>query len=283
MNSENIVSEILEGVSPFTHGGETFFFKHPTIKQSLKDYQINIESEEEGKKRGIKTEQDLIDQAIKSGSWSQEKEDKIEDLRWLVEKTKSSISKLSDPNLIKHNEKTVDGYKKELTSLESDRYKIVYISLENYALSRSHQVCCERDCYYIHKGKKKRVETNLARNILPSYIKNYSRLAGRDSLLKAAYTPAFFDLVYMANSPLELYPKGLEKITIFQKDLLFYAHVLSSKLKNIEIPDAIRRDAVAIFDYKPKTETEDKKESFSARKFVQSKGGLEKMKPEDKL
>ena len=283
MNSENIVSEILEGVSPFTHGGETFFFKHPTIKQSLKDYQINIESEEEGKKRGIKTEQDLIDQAIKLGSWSQEKEDKIEDLRWLVEKTKSSISKLSDPNLIKHNEKTVDGYKKELTSLESDRYKIVYISLENYALSRSHQVCCERDCYYIHKGKKKRVETNLARNILPSYIKNYSRLAGRDSLLKAAYTPAFFDLVYMANSPLELYPKGLEKITIFQKDLLFYAHVLSSKLKNIEIPDAIRRDAVAIFDYKPKTETEDKKESFSARKFVESKGGLEKMKPEDKL
>ncbi len=283
MNSENIISEILEGVSPFTHNGETFFFKHPTIKEKLKDYEINTESEEEGKKRGIKTEQELIDQAIRSGSWSKENEDKIEDLQWLVEKTESSISKLSDPNLVKHNQKTIDGYKQELSSLQLGRSKITYMSLENYALSRSHKICCERDCYYIHKNEKKNLKTNSDRNILGSYIKVYGNLLVKDNLIKAAYTPVYFDLVYMAASPLELYPEGLEKITVFQKDLLFYAHVLCSKLKNLDIPDGIRNDAIALYNYKPKEESVDKKEDFNPRKFVQSKGGLEKMKPEDKL
>lgn len=283
MNSENIISEILEGVSPFTVNGETFFFKHPTIKEKLKDYQINVESEAEGKKRGIKTEEELIDQAIRSGSWSKENEDKIEDLQWLVEKTESSISKLSDPNLVKHNEKTVDGYKKELSSLELDRSKITYMSLENYALSRSHKICCERDCYYIDNNEKKSLKTDSDRNILGGYIQSYANLLKKDNLIKAAYTPVYFDLVYMAESPLQLYPEGLEKITVFQKDLLFYAHVLSSKLKNLEIPDGIRNDPIAIFKYKPKEQSVDKKEEFNPRKFVESKGGLEKMKPEDKL
>tara|TARA_R100000734_G_C3288199_1_gene80497 strand:- start:7 stop:858 length:852 start_codon:yes stop_codon:yes gene_type:complete len=283
LNSENIISEILEGVSPFTVNGETFFFKHPTIKEKLKDHKINTESEAEGKKRGIKTEEELIDQAIRSGSWSKENEDKIEDLQWLVEKTESSISKLSDPNLVKHNEKTVDGYKKELSSLELDRSKITYMSLENYALSRSHKICCERDCYYLDNNKKKSLKTTSDNNILGGYIQTYGRLLKKDNLIKAAYTPVYFDLVYMATSPLELYPEGLETITVFQKDLLFYAHILCSKLKNLDIPDGIRNDAIAIFDYKPKEESENKKEDFNPRKFVESKGGLEKMKPEDKL
>ena len=70
-------------------------------------------------------------------------------------------------------------------------------------------------------------------------------------------------------------------MTVFQKDLLFYAHVLSSKLKNMDIPDGIRNDPIAIYNFKPKDESVNEKENFNARKFVQSKGGLEKMKPED--
>lgn len=283
MSQENITSEILEGLSPLVSGGESFFFAHPTIKQKLKDFQINEKCKKEGAKKGIKTEEQLIESAIKYGSWSEEKEDKIEDLMWLVEKTQLSIDKLSDPNLIKHNQKTVDGYKEELESLNEERSKITYMSLESYALSRSHQICCERDCYYLSNGEQKQLLDGLSKKLLPSYIKCYSRLVDRDNLIKAAYTPYFFDLVYIAESPLELFPDGLKTMTVFQKDLLFYAHVLSSKLKNMDIPDGIRNDPIAIYNFKPKDKSENEKEDFNARKFVQSKGGLEKMKPEDKL
>jgi len=40
---------------------------------------------------------------------------------------------------------------------------------------------------------------------------------------------------------------------------------------------------MAIYNFKPKKDGEKTKEQFNARKFVESKGGLEKMKPEDKL
>lgn len=283
MSEENIISEILEGVSPLVSGGETFFFTHPTIKQRLKDFEISEKCKTEGRKKGIKTEEELIESSIKYGSWSKEKEEKIEDLQWLVEKTESSIHKLSDPNLVSHNQKTVDGYKDELNSLEEERSKIVYMSLESYVLSRSHQICCERDCFYLKNGKRKKILEGVSKRILPIYIRCYSRLINRDSLIKAAYTPSFFDLLYIAESPLELFPEGLNTMTVFQKDLLFYGQILSSKLKNMDIPEGIRNDPVAIFNFKPKDESNNKKEDFNARKFVQSKGGLEKMKPEDKL
>ena len=283
MSEEIIISEILEGVSPLELGGETFFFKHPTIKQKLKDFEINKQCIKDGKKRGIKTEKELIEFATQRGSWSKEKEEKIEDLNWLIEKTEASVSKLSDPNLIKHNENTLDGYKEQLKELNKERSKIVYMSVESYALTRMHQICCERDCYLLHKGKKKKISDSLLKVLLPVYIEKYSKLMNVDGILKAAYNPYFFDLVYISESPLEIFPDGLETMTIFQKDLIFYAKILSSKIKNMDIPDNIKNDPIAIYNFKQKDQSENQKEEFNARKFVESKGGLEKMKPEDKL
>ena len=199
----------------------------------------------------------------------------------LIEKTESSTSKLSIKS-VKHNEKTLDDYK-QLEDLNEQRHKLVYMSLESYASTRMYQISCRRDCYYIYKGKEKKIQDSVIGNLLPIYIKCYSKLINVENLLKAAYTPYFFDLVYIAGSPLELFPDGLKTITIFQKDVLFYGHILSSKLKNMDIPDGIKNDPIAIYNFKPKDESVNEKEDFNARKFVESKGGLEKMKPQDKL
>ena len=282
MSQENIISEILEGVSPLEYSGETIFFKHPTVKEKLKDFQIIEECKKDGAKKGIKSEEQLIQTAIRSHSWSEENEDKIKDLQWLIEKSEASISKLSDPNLINHNQQTVDGYKKELNDLNESRSKIVNTSLENYSLSRSHVIFCERDCYYIKKGKKKNLTGGFSKQILWDYIHCYSKLSNKESLIKASYTSYFFDLVYMSESPLEIFPDPLKNITIFQKDLLFYANILSSKLKNLEIPESIVKDPLALYYFKPEDKSK-KDKDFKTRNFVQSKGGLEKMKPEDKL
>jgi len=282
VSQENIISEVLEGVSPLISSSETLFFAHPTLKEKLKDFEIIEKCKSEGKKKGIKSEEELIESAIKSNSWSKEKEQKIEDLTWLIEKTSSSILKLSDPNLVNHNKKTLEGYEKDLKAINEERSKIIYVSLESYALSRAHKLFCERDCYYIEKGKQKKITSEYSKKILPYYIHCYSKLSNKESLIKSAYNPYFFDLVYMAESPLEVFPDPLEKMTIFQKDLLFYAHIISSKLKNMDIPTNIRNDALAIYNFKPEDKS-NKKENFNPRKFVESKGGLEKMKPEDKL
>lgn len=282
MSEENIISEVLEGVSPLIPSSDTLFFAHPTLKEKLKDFEIIEKCKREGAKKGIKSENELIQSAIKSNSWCEEKEQKIEDLTWLIEKTSSSILKLSDPNLVNHNKKTLEGYENELKIINEERSKIIYVSLESYALSRSHKLFCERDCYYIKKGKQKKITSEYSKKILPYYINCYSRLSNKESLIKSAYSPYFFDLVYMAESPLEVFPDPLEKMTIFQKDLLFYAHIISSKLKNMDIPSGVRNDALAIYNFKPEDKS-NKKEDFNARDFVKSKGGLEKMKPEDKL
>ena len=54
-------------------------------------------------------------------------------------------------------------------------------------------------------------------------------------------------------------------------------------LKEMDVPDNIKNDPIAIYNFKEKDQSENQKEDFNARKFVESKGGLEKMKPEDKL
>tara|TARA_Y100000114_G_scaffold38101_1_gene33717 strand:- start:6 stop:857 length:852 start_codon:yes stop_codon:yes gene_type:complete len=283
LKPEEITFQILEGVSPLNVSGETFFFKHPTIKQKLSDIKIQKDCEATGKKIGIKNEKELIDEAIDSGSWSKENEEKINDLRWLIEKTQSSIDKLSDPNLIKHNQQTVDGYKKDLEELNSKRARFTLASLENYCLSRSHSIFCERDCYVIKNGETEPLRENESKKVMVAYMNTYTSLLNRDNLIKAAYNPLFFDLVYMSESPIEIFPDPINSMTVFQKDLLFYAHILSSKLKNLEIPDSIRSNPVELFNFKPKKDGEKEKQEFNPRKFVESKGGLEKMKPEDKL
>ena len=283
MNTAEITCQILEGVSPLVVSGETFFFKHPTLKQKASDIRIQKECEESGKKLGIKSEETLIEEAIKSGAWSRDNEDRIEDLNWLIEKTESSINKLSDPNLLNHNKKTVDGYKKDLKELNVKRVKFSLASLENYVLSRSHNVFCKRDCYKIINDQEVSLNEIDTKNIMEAYMNTYTSLLSKNELIKASFTPIFFDLVYMSESPLEVYPDPMNSMTIFQKDMLFYSFIIASKLKNMEIPDSIRGNPMAIYNFKPKKDGEKTKEQFNARKFVESKGGLEKMKPEDKL
>ena len=65
MKEDNLILDILEGVSSLEVSGETLFFAHPTIKQKLRDTKIHQECEKRGKENNILSEEELIENAIK--------------------------------------------------------------------------------------------------------------------------------------------------------------------------------------------------------------------------
>ena len=110
-NLDLLLLDILNGYSKIKYDNKSFYFKHFLIFEELKLSQFEIDSFDSAIKNGIKSENDLLENAMKKGFWSEEEDSSIKNLKWLIENSEKAISKVSD-NAIK---------KSMMNSLDKDK------------------------------------------------------------------------------------------------------------------------------------------------------------------
>ena len=179
-------------------------------------------------------------------------------------------------------QKTIDGYEKELLSLQTKRRSIVNFSLENFiARKTSLDVCCQD--VYLNKGLTKRIKKEDVKECLVEYNLKYHLLSLPETVVRTSYEPNFFDLVILFEKDVsKVFDKSIYNLTIFQKDILSCGKTLLSKLQNIEnIPARVRKDPVLLFTYSGKREEQG--EDTNLRDYVEKRGGTEGMQPKDKI
>lgn len=251
-----LLLDILRGYSKITYKSKDYFFRHFRVYDSLNLLEFEAESLSSAMVKGIKNKEQLIAKAIERKDWSKEEEGSIENLQWMIRKSEEAASKISDYTIKKTFEKSIKDQRNQLEELESRRHSIVLHCAENLALRKKNKREISQNLFQDEKMEVLVEEDNLF-SLMPSVYEKIDLLTEEKNLLKAAFIPSFFDTYcLMYRQPHEMIRADIFTISLWQKNLLFYASVLLNKLKNMEIPENIKDDPVKIFKFLPREEKE---------------------------
>lgn len=286
MSSQNETSsldllEIVRGVSVLDFDSKKYYFKHPTVLDTLESEQEYEDHIKRSVDSGIKREKELIDKAIKIGGWSVAKEEKIKSLKWMIKKSYSSLAKIKDLKQREVFDNQIKSQEVELKEIESDRNRIIQYSAEHLASVKKTKFMVDRSLF-TDSELKNNPEENIG--LISVFFSKFSHLNKKETLLNASFHGGFFDLyVTQSKNPLSLLNKDFTNITLFQKGILILSSSLLNKMRGVNIPEEISQDPVKILEYEEKND-QDKKVSHGVddlRNKMKARGG--KLKAEDFL
>lgn len=276
-NLDLLLLDILNGYSKIKYDNKSFYFRHFLIFEELKLSQFEIDSFDSAIKNGIKSENDLLENAIKRGFWSEEEDSSIKNLKWLIENSEKAISKVSDHAIKKSMMNSLDKDKEKLSELEGRKLSIVKHSAENLA-SRKKQSKTLQDNIYVDEDLTEHVDKDYLFYLVPVISNKIEEINNKSNMLKMAYSQFFFEtFALMYRDPLKMINKDLYNMSIWQKNLLSYASALFNKVRNLDMPDDVREDALKVYDFTPKEEDPSKEKVTHGvsdlREKMSQKGG----------
>ena len=276
-NLDLLLFDILNGYSKIKYDNKSFYFRHFLIFEELKLSQFEIDSFDSAIKNGIKSENDLLENAIKKGFWSEEEDSSIKNLKWLIENSEKAISKVSDNAIKKSMMNSLDKDKEKLSELEGRKLSIVRHSAENLA-SRKKQSKTLQDNIYVDEDLTEHVDKDYLFYLVPVIGNKIEEINNKNNMLKMAYSQFFFEtFALMYRDPLKMINKDLYNMSIWQKNLLSYASALFNKVRNLDMPDDVREDALKVYNFTPKEEDPSKEKVTHGvsdlREKMSQKGG----------
>jgi hypothetical protein len=242
-NSEygRLYSEIVNGFSNQLLNGNNIYFKHPTIAEHFSyhsNYDLIIL---EGKRKGLLTEKEKIEEAIEGGWWSNDNESTIK----FFKKTISNLIKTREKLLYPSQKDSITSQIKKneailLTYLKQRRDFVGY-TLEEYVNNKFSEQLLIYFTYTDTNFKNKLFKTSeeyynssdydldKIKNLYYSYIDMFSQ----NKLKKIAACGFFQNLIYVSEDTNGLWGEAASKCTKFQIDLLIYGKIYKNIIKNM--------------------------------------------------
>jgi hypothetical protein len=249
---ELLLLDILRGYSKFTYKSKTYYLRHSTVFNCLELEEYQSECLDSALKRGIKSEDQLLEIAIDRKSWSTSDDDKIKNLKWIIEKSESAASKIADNISRKSFEDSILKDKKELNELESRRFSLIAHSAESFAMRKKNYKELSSNLFEDLEMKKEICHDDIFL-IMDQVNSRLGEINNYDNMIKMSYHYMFFDVYsLMYRQPHEMIGKNIYNITNWQKTLLSCSSVILSKLKNYDMPDHVANDPIKIYKYTPK-------------------------------
>lgn len=279
MTPSEVLEEIVQGFSEIAPG---VYFKHPSIKDRLVLSKLEKTLFQRAKDLGLLTKEEALKKAFEKGWWTQELEAELEQSSWYLPKLKKSLEKASEFSLKRELESKIKDESAKLDSLVKRKRDSQGICAEDYVATRIPSMLCEKELFEDLTFSSK-VDSEKIKGVVSLYLQKNSDLLERELLLKAVFSPNFFDLFFIYEKSDNIFGKNIYDLTVFQKELLGYGRVLYSKLTRIfNIPESIKNDPIKLYSYEEKDGKKEEVET-NVRKMVEEKGGIENLRPEDKL
>ena len=249
-----LLLEVLRGYSKIKFKEKTFYLKHFTVYEGLTLVEFELEAFDSAITKGIKGEDDLLKLAVDRDQWSKTEEDSIKTLEWTISKSEKALSKMSDPFAKRSFLESIKGQKKELKELQEKRQDLINHSAERLAQrKRYHKEITQS--IYLDQEMTENIDQNDLFSIIDSINEKVRQLSDRNNLIKMAFSPSFFDNYCIFNKqPDSILKKDIFEISVWQRNILYYASHLYNKLRNCEMSDDIKQDPIKIYNFNPNTE-----------------------------
>jgi hypothetical protein len=255
LNYEELFHEILSGYTSYKIDNFYIYFKHPSISEN---FNINTKYKgllEEAKQKGLPTEEEKIQEAIKGGWWTSKKESEIKILRKSrsnLEKTKLSMQLPTEKIAINKQIKKVDSI---LITLIKERNEITNYTAEDYANNRfvdeliifySYKDSSLTNKFFVNFNEYYDIDENFFEKIKKTF--NIFQNKINDIHIKLLAATGFFqNLVYLTDNPETFWGKKLLDCTKHQTDLLIYGKLYRNTIKSYAengspVPDNVLED-----------------------------------------
>jgi hypothetical protein len=218
---------------------------------------------------GLKTRNEMIEEAIASGKWEERKEEEIKSLEFQIGKLEEQMEVVEEEfdgkieGLKRINlsplELQAAKFRERINEIEEGRAVFCEGSAEDVAEQLRTQEILRRTLF---------CDENLSSSLLDNFTRHQRKLPAifeelrkkraelnsRPKLLQTAYSPSFFNIfIALSESPEWIFKKSGVDLTFPQRDIISYAKILYNKLTNYpDIPERDKTNPVALYNYKPK-------------------------------
>ena len=266
----NSLIDIFDGRTAFDLNGQRLFFRHFTIRDQNC---IGVFYEKYKKiaiKRGIETEEQIYKRLKDDGDWSDRDDLKISEIETYVSNLKKTKEKLFLPSQKENHQKLIDEQQNELNFLLSKKNELVGTSAEVYAGRMANEEFLRALIYQdenLHKLKYSDEDFGgLTSDEISELSKTYFRISSdlSDLNIQNIVLQDFFN-IYLSSceNPYHFFGKFIHELTAYQMKLLLYGRIFNNIFQyHDDIPDSIRKDPKAIFDF---VESKKTRESFQSQ------------------
>ena len=262
--------DIIAGFTQTTIGEQAVYIRHFDLHTQTSIDQIYSEAFERAKAKGLMTEEDLLSYLEKEGVWSKEEEESLKEARKRLEGAHTNLAKASSPHMKKSFEHSIEKVQEEIREKENKKQSLIDNTCEQYAERRSSDHIV-RVAFY-KKDKKTLFYTDedfelLEKQEVEGLIHIYNEASSHLSTenIKSISVSDFFGSFYsiVEERPSDFFRRPIHELTFFQINLLSYARVMGSILKNLDPPDHIRNDPERLLAF---AKSENKKREAENRK-----------------
>lgn len=269
--------EILEGFTPAAVDGTRVRIKHFDLRAQTTIDQYYKEIYDKARSKGLLTEPELFNRLLEDGTWTEDEEQDLQRREKALEGLQTSSAKALNKKMREVVEENVLQAKKEVDEIKEKKGSLIENTCEQFAARRSSDLIVrlsfwkedKEEAYFSGEEFDLLDRTDIASLI---GIYNAATVDLTVDSIKAITTADFFTSYYaiVEDNPGQFFNKPIHELTFFQVNLVNYARIFSSIIKNLDPPDHIRSDPEKLLGF---AKGEAKKRKTADRKAERGKSG----------
>jgi hypothetical protein len=266
----NSLINIFDGRTAFDLNGQRLFFRHFTIRDQNSIAVFYEKYKKIAIKKGIETEEQIYKRLKDDGDWSEDDDLKISELETYVANLKTTKDKIFLPSQKESHQKLIDEQQSELNFLLSRKNDLVRTSAEGYANKMANEEFLRTLIYEDSNLNKLKYSDEdfggLTSDEISELSKTYFKISSdlSDLNIQNIVLQDFFNIYLSAcENPYHFFGKFIHELTAYQMKLLLYGRIFNNIFQyHDDIPDNIKKDPKAIFDF---VDSKKNRESFQSQ------------------
>lgn len=263
--------EIFDGYSRFDLNGQTLFFRH----FSLRDQNLISNNFEKYKNiaisRGVESEKETYERLKIEENWTENDDLKISELESYIANLKKTKSKLFLPSQMEQHQKIIQEEEIKLNLLLNKKSELISTTAESYANKMSNEeflrVLIFKDEQLTQLKYSEEEFGELTSQELQKLSCEYFNLSNKfneDNIQKIVLQDFFNMYISSCEDAYIFFGKYIHQLTAYQMKLLLFARIFNNIFQyNDDIPDSLKKDPKAIFNFIESKKTREKYQSES--------------------
>lgn len=279
-----IVGEIFDGYTDITFKEKTVYIKHFSIRDQRYIHRFYNKYKSIAESKGIPSEKEMLDSLREDGLWSDDDDRKIIDLEQELEGLRGAKRNSFLPSQKKNIQETIVTKQKKLHFLFNKKAELVGKTSERYGSQRSNEefirylIYADPQC--LNHFFTDEEFANLSEEEVEFFVKENDYISRRlnETNIQHVVLRDFFNM-YMSQTEdvSAFYGKPIIELSVYQLKLAIYARIFFNIFQyNEDIPERMKQDPEAIFDFVERKKNKDNKNYVNNEKGASAVFGATK-------
>jgi hypothetical protein len=252
-----IFRDIVRGYSTAIFSDKQIYIKHLSPHDQVELEEIQEKYFNIALKRGVPTEEDMLEYLKSEGSWTHEDEEIISSKKAFISSLEKARTKITLKSQLDAQSKIIDREKAAVLQKELEKISLIGSTCEKYAGDRLNDFYIIKSFYKDAEFKNllfsedefNEAEGEELKNIISVYNEVFSALSEENiqyTILEDFYSP----YLSFAEDSMQFYGLPFCQLTYNQIRLIVYTRIFKNILdQNENIPDQVRQDPKKLLDY----------------------------------